>query len=181
MERSRKKGIFYPDILFRDIYEITPEFLQQQNIRGLILDLDNTVAPYEIALPDRAMTDWFNRLREAGILVAFVSNNRGERVKRFSRQLRVPHISDAKKPSPRGMRQALRQLNLPPEETVGVGDQIFTDCLASHRAGMQFFLVPPIRDKKSLFFRFKRFLERPIVKSFAQYGNYLTAAERAAH
>lgn len=173
MEHCRKKGLFYPDILFENIYEITPEFLLLQQIRGLILDLDNTVAPYEIPLPDEQMTAWFRDMQTAGIRMAFVSNNHGDRVTNFSRTWGIPQISDAKKPSPSGMRDALAQLQLTTAETVSVGDQIFTDCVASHRAGLRFYLVPPICDKKTLFFRTKRFLERPFVGAFQNYPTYL--------
>lgn len=177
MEFSRKKGLFYPDILFENIYEITPEFLREQKIRGILLDLDNTIAPYEIEQPTEEMTAWFSGMQQAGIRLAFVSNNHGERVTRFNHAWGIPQYCNAKKPSPKGMRLALRQLGLSPEETVSLGDQIFTDCLASHRAGLRFFLVPPIRDKKSLFFRAKRFLERPFVRAFRHYRRYLSRTE----
>lgn len=177
MELGRKKGLFYPDILFENIYEITPEFLREQKIKGVLLDLDNTIAPYEIEQPTDEMTAWFSGLQQAGIQLAFVSNNHGERVTRFNHAWRIPQYCNAKKPSPKGMRQALRQLGLSPEEAVSIGDQIFTDCLASHRAGLRFFLVPPIRDKKSLFFRTKRFLERPFVRIFRHYRRYLSRTE----
>lgn len=177
MEFGRKKGLFYPDILFKNIYEITPEFLRKHKIKGLLLDLDNTIAPYEIERPTKKMTAWFSKLQKAGIRLAFVSNNHGDRVTRFNHAWKIPQFCRAKKPSPKGMLQALRHLGLAPEETVTLGDQIFTDCVASHRAGMRFFLVPPIRDKKTLFFRAKRFLERPFVRIFRHYRRYLSRTE----
>lgn len=177
MEIGRKKGLFYPDILFENIYEITPEFLLSQKVNGVILDLDNTIAPYEIEQPTEQMTYWFFSMQSAGIRLAFVSNNHGDRVTRFNRTWGIPQYCNAKKPSPKGVRLALKQLGLSPEETVSLGDQIFTDCIAAHRAGIRFFLVPPIRDKKNLFFRAKRFLERPFVRPFRHYRRYLSRTE----
>ncbi len=177
MEYCSKKGMFYPDILFANIYEITPAFLLSQKVRGVILDLDNTVAPYEIEQPNERMTDWFCSLKSAGLLLIFVSNNHGERVTRFNSTWGIPQICNAKKPSPKGMLLAMEQLGLTQAETVSLGDQIFTDCLASHRAGLRFYLVPPIRDKKTLFFRTKRLLERPFVRSFRQYRRYLAETD----
>ncbi len=176
MEFCRKKGVLYPEVLFSEIYELTPEFLTSRGIRGLLLDLDNTVAPYEISQPTEQMNEWFRSMKDAGITLAFVSNNHGERVTCFNQSWGIPQFCNAKKPSPKGMRQAMRACGLKPEETAALGDQIFTDCLAAHRAGMHFYLVPPIKDKKSLFFRFKRFLEKPFVRSFRQYRTYLNAA-----
>ena len=173
MERNTKKGLFHPDILFPDIYEITPAFLQSQNVHGLILDLDNTIAPYEIAEPNERMRAWFDSMKHAGIRMAFVSNNKGGRVHLFNRTLGLPVFAGAKKPFAAGIKKALAELKLAPEEGAGLGDQIFTDCIACHRAGLRFFLVPPIKDKTTLFFKSKRFLEKPFVGSFTQYKSYL--------
>lgn len=177
MEICKKKGRFYPDILFPHIYEITPTFLESQQVKGLILDLDNTIAPYEVAEPTPKMKAWFDAMKKAGIKMAFVSNNKGDRVKIFNRTLGLPLFAGAKKPFTKGMRQALAALHLTPKETAGLGDQIFTDCLACHGAGMRFYLVPPIKDKKTLFFRTKRFLEKPFVGKFENYRLYLSMTE----
>ena len=177
MEICKKKGRFYPDILFPHIYEITPTFLESQQVKGLILDLDNTIAPYEVAEPTPKMKAWFDAMKQAGIKMAFVSNNKGDRVKIFNRTLGLPLFAGAKKPFTKGMRQALTALHLSPGETAGLGDQIFTDCLACHGAGMRFYLVPPIKDKKTPFFRAKRFLEKPFVGKFKKYRLYLSGTE----
>lgn len=177
MEICAKKGLFYPDILFPDIYEITPDFLRSQKVRGLILDLDNTIAPYEIAEPNDRIRAWFDAMKGAGIRMAFVSNNHGERVHLFNRTLGLPVFAGAKKPFAAGVRKALAELGIAPHEGAGLGDQIFTDCLACHRAGIRFYLVPPIKDKTTLFFKSKRFLERPFVGAFVNYKTYLSATQ----
>jgi len=177
MEICTKKGLFYPDILFPDIYEITPDFLQSQNVRGLILDLDNTIAPYEIAEPNERMRTWFSTMKTAGIRMAFVSNNKGDRVHLFNRTLGLPVFAGAKKPFAAGIKNALAELGLKPHESAGLGDQIFTDCLACHRAGLRFYLVPPIKDKTTLFFKSKRFLEKPFVGKFKNYKTYLLGTQ----
>lgn len=177
MEICAKKGLFYPDILFPDIYEITPDFLHSQKVRGLILDLDNTIAPYEIAEPNDRIRAWFDAMKGAGIRMAFVSNNHGERVHLFNRTLGLPVFAGAKKPFAAGVRKAIAELGIAPHEGAGLGDQIFTDCLACHRAGIRFYLVPPIKDKTTLFFKSKRFLERPFVGKFKNYKVYLAATQ----
>ena len=48
-------------------------------------------------------------------------------------------------------------------DTAVLGDQIFTDVLAGKRLGLRCILVKPIKDKKSLFFFFKRLLEKPFL------------------
>ena len=163
MEICKKKGRFYPDILFPHIYEITPAFLESQQVKGLILDLDNTIAPYEEAEPTPKMRAWFDAMKQAGIKMAFVSNNKGDRVKIFNRTLGLPLFAGAKKPFTKGMRQALTALHLSPGETAGLGDQIFTDILGANLAGMPSILVTPMDYDEPVQIRFKRVLEKPIL------------------
>jgi predicted HAD superfamily phosphohydrolase YqeG len=47
-----------------------------------------------------------------------------------------------------------------------MGDQLFTDVLAGKNLGMHAYTVPPIRDKRDLFTRFKRLLERPFMRAY---------------
>lgn len=177
MEICEKKGLFYPERLYETVYEITPGALAAEGIRGIVFDIDNTIAPYEIEEPTDRMRAYLDALREAGIRYAFVSNNHGDRVNRFNRVLRAPQFCKARKPSGKGVKKAIRAFGLQPEEVVGIGDQLFTDCLSAHFAGIRFWLVPPIRDKKTMLFRFKRFFERPFVSAFRHYREY---SERAS-
>lgn len=176
MEICRKKGLFYPERLFETIYEITPELLTEKGIKGIVFDVDNTIAPYEVEEPTHSMEAYLRSLEEHGIRYAFVSNNGGERVKRFGKKLRALLIPDAKKPSGKGPRRAMKEFGLQASEVIGIGDQLFTDCLSAHFAKMEFWLVPPIRDKKTVFFRCKRFLEKPFVRAFEHYDEYLAKA-----
>lgn len=155
---------FYPDFAFEDIYSITPEMLAELGIKAVLFDIDNTIAPYEIPTPTEKMNTYFDSLEEAGIKIAFISNNNGKRVKIFNESLGFFNVCNACKPSPKGMNRAIEHFGLAKEQVLAVGDQIYTDCLAAHRAGIKFILVKPIKDKKTLFFRFKRFLERPFVR-----------------
>lgn len=153
-----------PDIAFYDIYALTPEALSELGVRGVVFDIDNTVAPYEVAKPDEKMQSYFAELKAGGIKMAFVSNNRGARVTAFNESLGLFYVCRAGKPSPRGVKKCVEHFGLKKEEVLAVGDQIFTDCLAAHRAGIRFAMVKPIQPKESLFFRIKRFLERPFVR-----------------
>ena len=50
--------------------------------------------------------------------------------------------------------------------TILMGDQIFTDVWAAHNAKIKAILVPPINDKKDVFTKFKRLLEKPFLKKY---------------
>ena len=105
-------------------------------------------------------------LAEAGIGIAFVSNNDWERVDRFNATLGVPAYAKSGKPFKKNLVRAMNDLGGTLETTVMLGDQLLTDALAGHNLGVKCLIVPPIRDKKNAFFRFKRWLEKPVVKKF---------------
>ena len=65
----------------------------------------------------------------------------------------------------------MREMGSTPENTAAIGDQLLTDALGAHLVGIPAFIVPPINDKKSLFFKFKRWLERPYIKRYVKLQN----------
>ena len=160
------KGFMMPDYMFRTFDEITPAFLQDLGVRAILADIDNTLAPYEQPEPDDRIRGWIAALAEAGISIAFVSNNNARRVDLFNRTLGVPAYPKSGKPFKKNLRKAMTAVGGTKETTVMLGDQLLTDALAGHNLGVKCIIVPPIRDKKSRFIRFKRWLERPVVKRF---------------
>ncbi len=156
-----------PDYMFRTFDEITPDFLASLGIRAILADIDNTLAPYEQPEPDERIRAWIGSLAEAGIGIAFVSNNGRERVELFNRSLGVPAYWKSGKPFKKNLIKAMEALGGTRETTVMLGDQLLTDALAGHNLGVKAVLiVPPIKDKTSAFFRFKRLLEKPTVRRF---------------
>ena len=161
-----------PTFMFAHYYDITPEFLQSHGIRALLIDIDNTLAPYEQELPDERLHTWLQRLREAGIRVALVSNNHAPRVEKFNEGLGLPAYADSRKPFKKNMLRAMRELNVSARETAILGDQLLTDAYAGLRLGLPALIVPPIRDKTNLFFRFKRWCERPFIRRYAKRNGW---------
>ena len=160
-----------PDYMFRTFDEITPEFLTGLGVRAILADIDNTLAPYEQPEPDERIRGWIASLADAGISIALVSNNGQERVERFNRSLGVPAYWKSGKPFKKNLVRAMNDLGGTPDTTVMLGDQLLTDALAGHNLGVKCLIVPPIRDKKNAFFRFKRWLEKPTVKKFKKKNN----------
>ena len=160
--------IFHPDFYFQKYNEITPEFLTKNGIKTLLLDVDNTLAPYEQKEPSEENLAWLKSLTDAGIGYAFISNNSSdERIKRFNEKIGAPAYAKSGKPfANRTINRVLATLAGERESAAFLGDQIFTDVLAGKFNGMKAILVPPIKDKKNLFFRFKRTLEKPVMNDF---------------
>lgn len=158
-----------PDRCFLTFDRLTPAFLKKRGIKGLILDIDNTIVPYEEKEPGTVALDWFKRMEEAGIRIAFVSNNNSQRVSEFNAVLGYPHYPDSKKPFGKNIRRAMRAMGTNRKNTALMGDQIFTDVLAARMAGLcRTFLVPPIKDRTDFLTQTKRRFERPIIAVYAK-------------
>ena len=155
-----------PDAMFRTYDEITPEWLRDHGIRAIISDIDNTLAPYEQPEPDDRIRTWLCSLREAGITVALVSNNDRERVELFNRTLGLTAYHKSGKPFKKYLVRAMKDMGSDRHDTAILGDQLLTDALAGKHIGLRALIVPPIRDKRDLFTRFKRVCERPVIKRF---------------
>ncbi len=159
-------SLLTPDYMFSSYADITPEFLLSLGIKALLIDIDNTLAPYEQAVPDKKIKAWFASLSQNGIKASLISNNHPPRVELFARELGVDAYPDSGKPKSKMLLVAMKKMDSTPENTAGLGDQLLTDTLAVHRLGMLSFIVPPIKDKTSAFFKAKRVLERPYIKKY---------------
>ena len=129
-----------------DIYEITGAALERRGIKLLLADLDNTLVPYGVPLPDERLKAWRDDLNAHGVTLFILSNNRHEnRPRMFAEWLDVPFIGHAGKPKTPSFLRAMEQMGVTREQTAIVGDQVFTDVLGGNRAGISAILVRPIQ------------------------------------
>lgn len=157
---------FVPEFRFTAFDLASAEFLLSKGIRGIILDVDNTLEPYENPLPTERVVKWLESLAKSGIKAAIVSNNDAERIDLFNRDIGLPAYSKAGKPFRKYLLRAMSDMGTGRDDTILMGDQIFTDVWAAHNAGIPAILVPPIKDKTDPLTRFKRLLEKPILKKY---------------
>ncbi len=162
---------FVPEYRFPTFEGASAQFLKSIGVRGIILDVDNTLEPYEHPLPGAHVCAWLAKLKEAGISAAIVSNNDKERIDLFNKELGLPAFSKAGKPFKKSILRAMELLGTDKDSTVLMGDQVFTDVWAAHNAGIRAILVPPINDKRDLLTRFKRLLEVPVLKAYEKRKN----------
>lgn len=159
--------MFVPDCIFETFDEITPAFLKEHGIRCILCDIDNTLVTYDDAEPTERVLAWLSLLRSEGIDVIFLSNNKSDRAKIFAEKLPNKHYAPAKKPLTKMAKRALAENGYTVSECAVLGDQIFTDILTGDFLGAPLtLLVPPIKDLTNLFFRTKRFLEKPFLRSY---------------
>ncbi len=157
-----------PDYIFEKFDDITVELLRSLGIKALLIDIDNTLAPYEIDEPDERIKSWFDTLKSNGISATLVSNNEKERVELFNRSLGLPYYYKSGKPFAKNLKKAMTEMGSNIENTAMLGDQLLTDAAAGKHIGLTTFIVPPIKDKSNAFFRAKRALEVPTIKRYVK-------------
>lgn len=138
------------------------ERLYQKGIRGIIFDIDNTMVEHGAPVNGKAIL-LVRRLREKGFSVCFLSNNKEPRVKSFCEPLGAQYIYKGGKPKREGYEKAMKLMGVTKEQTVSVGDQIFTDIWGANRAGVYTVLVQPIGKKEEIQIVLKRYLERIVL------------------
>ena len=161
----------YPKEYLNSVKDISIDFLKENNIKGIILDVDNTLITLDKNMPD-GIEKWTEKMKSSGIKLCIVSNsNHKEKVEGVAKKIDIPFIFFAKKPLKSGFRRAQKLLDLNEENIAAVGDQIFTDVIGANRCKMFSILVKPIEEKDYLITRIKRPIEKMIVNKYLKIKN----------
>lgn len=132
-----------PGQVFKSVEHIDLSSLRSLGVQGLMLDVDNTIAPWKEDMDDGASA-WIREAKKFGFHLVLISNNNERRVGHLACRLGVKHISNARKPSRRAFLQAAQSFSLAHHQWAVIGDQLFTDVLGGNRAGMHTILVNPL-------------------------------------
>ncbi|MUK87057.1 YqeG family HAD IIIA-type phosphatase [Ornithinibacillus sp. L9] len=161
---------FLPNEHVKSIFEIQPNELKDKGIKGIITDLDNTLVAWDVREATPEVVNWFKQMKDHGIKVTIISNNKEERVKFFSEPLNAPYVFSARKPLRRAFKVAAKEMGLEREEIVVIGDQLLTDVLGGNSAGLHTILVVPIVQTDEKITRINRTIERRILNYFRKKG-----------
>lgn len=153
---------FYPKRLAPSSYDIDYEKLYKEGYRGILFDIDNTLVEHGADATPRAI-DLFVRLKKIGFKTCLISNNSDERVRRFNKNIGTNYIHKANKPAKKNYIRATKIMGTRIDNTVFVGDQLFTDVFGANRIGMMTYLVKPIHPKEEIQIVLKRKLERIVL------------------
>lgn len=160
--------ILYPNFYCKNIKDVDIKRLNENNIKGILLDVDNTLIDLEHNLLEGA-EEWCNNLKKHNIKFCILSNsNNKEKIKKVSAILDIPYISFGMKPLKRGYKKASKLLNLPYENLAIIGDQIFTDIIGGNRCKMYTILVDPISTRELFITAIKRGLENKILDKYKE-------------
>ena len=154
-------SVLRPDYYLDSVLEITPRWLRERGLEGLIVDLDNTLTSWRERDVGPEVRRWLEEMRAAGVRLIILSNSRApRRVREVGERLGLPAIAWASKPWPWGYRRALRRLALPAERVAAVGDQLFTDVLGGNWVGLTTILVRPYTSREFFGNKLMRIAER---------------------
>ena len=157
--------MFKPHHIFGAVTEITPEFLEKNNIKALLLDVDNTLSVAHANKTLRnGVAQWLSDMREADIPMMILSNAKKKRAIRFADSVGLDVVGLAAKPLPFGYFRAVKKLKIKRKNVAIVGDQIFTDVMGGNLSGVKTILVTDITPEDKPFFKFKRKLEKKMLK-----------------
>lgn len=154
---------FFPDEYELSAAAIDYERLRDEGVRGIIFDIDNTLVPHD-APADEGAIALFKKLHDLGFKCLLLSNNDRERVKTFAdKVIYTDFINNAGKPGREGYEKALKRMGTGVNDTVFVGDQLFTDIFGARRTGIRSILVAKVNNREKFHIKLKRILEKPIL------------------
>ncbi|MCR4893667.1 MAG: YqeG family HAD IIIA-type phosphatase [Eubacteriales bacterium] len=160
-------GIFDPEYIFTSTTAVTPGFLLEHGMTHVLLDVDNTLTTHDNPVPAEGIPEWVASMKKAGIRMIIISNNNEKRVAPFADRLGLRYTYLSMKPLSKGFKEGMRILGGTKEDTVVLGDQIYTDVFGAHLFGVRAIMVLPIQEEEGLSFRIRRKLEKKHLKRYA--------------
>lgn len=163
----------YPRLYVPTLLDIPLEVLEGKGIKAFILDLDNTITEWNNNSITEEVRQWFTMVKAAGFKACILSNNGEQRVLQVAESLAIPYICKARKPRRGGYYQAVARMEVKPEETAVIGDQIFTDVWGGNRAGLFTILVIPLSNKEFMGTKISRALEYFVLRRIKKHNSGL--------
>ena len=160
---SVRRKLFGPTSFAPSVHSISLDLLEADGARAIVVDLDNTLVGYRNAAPALEVHEWIRGALGRGFKVAMVTNNASPWANGVAAGLGIPCVLAARKPRSRGFLTALEVLGAEREETVVIGDQLFTDVLGAKLLGLRVILTEPIVAREQWWMRLVRLAERLMI------------------
>lgn len=155
-----------PTYIAEHVRDINLDDLKNENIKGLMFDLDNTIMAPHTGVYTEEISNWL-KLVKNDFKIAILSNNPdASYVKDAGEKAGCIAYEKAGKPRIKAAVQALKDLDLLPEQVAMVGDRPLTDILVGQRLGLVTILVDPLmKHQEHDFIKFLRKLEKIFISS----------------
>ena len=154
-----------PNMQVRKITDITIEMLKENNIKGMILDVDNTLIDLD-RVPLEGIKEWMDNMKNEGIKFCIASNSlKKDKIEKVAKMLDIPYVHFSAKPAKIGLKKAKQILGIENSKNIAeVGDQLFTDVLGTNRMKMFSILTEPLCEEKVKINNLKRKLEKRVLR-----------------
>lgn len=158
--------LFLPNKYVDSIFHLCPQKLKKEGIKGIVVDLDNTLVPWNVPYATKEIKEWFQQMLEQNFEIMIFSNNDEDRVKAFAEPLKIPYIYRAKKPLKQSFKKATKKMNISKGQLAVIGDQLLTDILGGNRFGAYTILVSPLVGSDAPITKFNRRIEKHLLNYF---------------
>lgn len=149
---------------FDKIEDIPYKLFEENNIEGILIDLDNTLTNMKVEL-SASKKKWVEQMQKQGISFCIVSNTSNEyKVEKIRKELDILGFFGAKKPMKKGYLLGERLLGIKKDKLIMIGDQVFTDIYGANRVGVKSILVKPFDKTEPWVVKMKRPIENMIMK-----------------
>ncbi len=165
---------FIPTMSVKTIFDIDYIKLYADGKRIMLLDLDNTLIPYDMEYASSETRDLLLNIQKTGFQIIIISNNKKLRVMKFCENLSFNYVYSAKKPLKIGFKKALKLLSdkIDKNSVIAIGDQIMTDVYGSSRFGIDSILVHPLKKKSEKWYtKLNRRNEKSILKRIKKHDS----------
>lgn len=155
----------FPNAWEENTFRIDYKKLYDLGYRGLIFDIDNTLV-FDCAPADDRAIRFLEQIRQMGFEVCLLSNNNERRVRLFNEQIGARFIFHAGKPKPDGYLKAMEMMGTNRENTIFIGDQVFTDVWGARNAGVKVIMVKKLGFREEKHIWIKRIFEQPVMFAY---------------
>ena len=152
-----------PDLAVANCTQIPFDFLEKHCVKGLLIDVDNTIAKDGAREIDPAAKQFILKAMDRGIRVCLMSNNVPERIAPLADELGCQSLGKAGKPKKQAYLNAANEIGLDVADTAMIGDQLFTDIWGANKMGIPSILVRPIDKNEIITIRLKRPFEKIVL------------------
>ncbi len=159
---------FKPTMYMKSIYEVDFNKIYEMGFRTLLIDLDNTLVPHDVANPTPQSIELIESLKTIGFKVVILSNNSKGRVSKFAKPLDVDYMYSTRKPLKFKYNRLITEQGFKRSEILCIGDQILTDVYGANRLKIANMLVEPLATKDILWTKVNRFFEKKVYKKLAK-------------
>ncbi len=159
---SARSSLLRPKMTASSLTEIDLLSLHDKGIKGIILDLDNTISMWRgITITEEASL-FIKKASSLGYRICLVTNAKKERAEEIAGKNNLDFVAPALKPLKRSFLKAVGIMKMKENQVAVIGDQLFTDIIGGNRAGCFTILIPPLDKKEFIGTKLLRMLEKVV-------------------